>query len=195
MVNFSVRVRGLDRMARKAKKRVGMVRDLDWLMGEINTHTGRRLDIMFANQGVVPGVYGEGSQKWVPNTEWTARAKGFNKALFSTPSHSGIRDKFKMRYRKGVGSRGGKMTIEMTNTHPAIKYLEAGYPRHAVTAGGWTGAGARALKIPWSPGVSIFRLYAFPGPMQARKIVGWIRGDLKWFLSFAAKQVLKAEEV
>lgn len=195
MIELTVNVSGIGEMAKRGTARRAKAKKVDWLIGKFQQYILRhRLPIMWRNQGQIPGRYGEGSSKWADNTPWVARAKGFNKPLFRRRNSSSIRKSYAFSKRVIERTKDyNTIRFRLLNTHPAVKYLEAGYKQFAVTAKGYAGKGSRALRIPWSPRVSIYRTYAFPGPMKPRWIQGFIQGDAKWLARFAAKEGLKVE--
>jgi hypothetical protein len=196
MIEITVKATGIDKMGRRMTKRHLKAKKVDWVIGKFQQYMLRqRLPNMWRNQGVVKGRYGKGSKKWADNTDWVRRAKGFNKPLFARKGSSAIRKSY--HFSKRVIEKTpthNLIRFKLENKHEAVKYLEAGYKQFAVTAGGWTKKGGKkSLYFRWSPRVKIHRLYAFPGPMKARWIQGFIRGDAKWLAQFAAKEGLKVE--
>jgi len=156
------------------KMRVRRAKDLRWLAdATVEYFTHSRIPNMFRNGGIIRGIYGKGSTKWAMNTRWVAKAKGFNKPLFSSPTKSGILDS----YRVVVTTRTFRFDLIVTNVHKAAAWLERGI------AGGFKRIYARNaeyLKIPIAPGKFIFRKSVRKGSRKARHIVRTFAGDAKW---------------
>ena len=189
MIDFSVKVTGVDAIGRRMTKRTIKAKKLRWVEQGFRSYIlDKRLPQMWRGQGQIPGRYGEGSRKWAANKPWVARAKGFNKPLFGTRGKSTIQDAYV--FSKTTSMRGGasrSIGFRLANTHEAVKYLEEGYPKFTVRpkrAGG-------TLAIPYKPGVTMYRKETHPGPMKPRWIQGFVRGDLKWLAAYAAREALK----
>lgn len=186
MLSVKFRVTGMDALGRRMTKRAVKASQLHWLAHDFYARIQQRLKVMWRNLGVVSGPYGEGSRGWAPNTEWVAKAKGFNKPLFSTETTSQIMNKY--RWDETVPTTGGdvrNLKFKFWNTHKAVQYLEAGHGGFEIQAR------KQALAIPYAPGVVVLCKSAQVGPMKPRWIQGFIQGDAKWLAEHAAKESLR----
>lgn len=159
---------------------------------------GSRIDNMFRNNGIIRGKWGLGSTAWAPNTEWVAKAKGFNKPLHGANDGKSIKSAYKFNRRMAgrgklvAGTKGLRevtVTLSLDNEAPQTKYLERGigygrriYPHNK---GG-------ALRVPVAPGVFAFLKSVRLGPRKARHITGFFQGDLKWICNYAVRHALNA---
>lgn len=178
---------GFDSLEARMKMRVRRARDLGWLVGKlVGYFRETRIPKMFQYGGIVPGRYGKGMKRWAPNTSWVARAKGFNKPLFSSPDKSGIEEKYKV-----YGSAWSrKLEIVIMNYHKAAAWLEQGI------AGGFKrirAKNAEYLKIPIAPGKFIFRKSVRKGSRKGRHIVRTFPGDANKAAKLGAEGIVHPE--
>lgn len=188
MIRGGFTVRGFREMADKNYKRSARLEDLRWFAADFEGYImGKRMRSMWTHQGQISGRYGEGSKKWARNSDWVAGVKGFNKPLFGSRGRSSIQQSYQFSKWYQRASGGALARFSLKNTHKAVKYLEAGYKQFAVNPrrGG-------ALAIPHATG-TLFRMFAFPGPMPPRWIQGFIPGDWKWGLAHAVRGCLHPE--
>jgi hypothetical protein len=128
-----------------------------------------------------------------------ATAKGKNKPLHNASGGSSIKDAYVFGRRmagrgKLLAGMGGlkQVTVTMTldNTAPQTKYLEVGiglgrriYPK---TRGGM-------LAVPIAPNVVAFLPSVRLGARKARRITGFVQGDLKWLVAKALSRSLATQ--
>ena len=173
-IGGSIKMIGSKQFEARMKMRVRRANDLRWLADEtVRYFTDSRIPNMFRNGGIIRGPWGKGTKKWAVNTKWVAKAKGFNKPLFSTPSKSGIENSYRVSHR----TRARSFELVVTNIHKAAAWLEKGI------AGGFKrihATNADYLKIPIAPGRFIYRKSVRKGSRKARHIVRTFPGDAKW---------------
>lgn len=193
-------IRATASMRHLAKSQEAMLKraaDIDAVVDEFKGYClGSRLDNMWRNNGIIRGKWGLGSGAWAPNTEWVARAKGRNKPLYGSNDGRSIRENYHFNRRlagrgKMLAGMGGlrqvTATLTLTNDAPQTKYLEKGigygrriYPKRP---GG-------VLAVPIAPGKVILLKSVRLGARKARRITGFVQGDLKWITTKAVSRAL-----
>jgi len=170
------------------EKREGKLRDLRWVAEEFRTYTlENRIPSMMRNQGRVPGPYGRGYTRWASNSPWVRRVKADQRVFYKHGRRkSSIAEAFVFRMARGSGSDGGRVTITVSNTHPAVKHLQKGHSGFRVPKSGRT-----LLRIPFGFGMFLYRMKANVGPMPKRQIEGLREGDQKKVLAIADKGLVE----
>lgn len=132
MIGGAVTKTGLRAQVKRMDRRTTKARDLRWLQGDFKEYIlEKRIPNQWRNQGVVRGKFGKGSYKWQDNAPSTAKAKGFNKPMFSSRGRYGsslMRNyQFTGRHwRASKRARNSRMTVNLRNRKKYAEYLNKG---------------------------------------------------------------------
>jgi hypothetical protein len=159
----------MDALGRNLTRRVLMAEDLTWLNEQFGEYMmGERKDAQWRNQGVIPGTYGAGSEKWAQNAKATIKQKGFDKPLFSEDSSDGS-----SIYREGFHFKVWHQIRKGANTSIAKFKYWAVRMRGSVNYAAVNDKGSDTI--------------------PARPHQGFIDGDLKWLVKHGVEGLIAVQ--